>query len=94
MYYQRSIPLQWFQGTTFNPQTLFKENKTVCGFNLNQFKDYPQLLREGVSDLFRLHSEGKIKPLLDETFAFEEVSPMNIINTGKFACLDVWSVLS
>ncbi|XP_029191095.2 synaptic vesicle membrane protein VAT-1 homolog [Acropora millepora] len=63
----------WFQGVTFNPMQLFKESKTVCGFDLKEIGNFPELKKEAMTDLFKLYREGKIKPHIDHVFAFEEV---------------------
>lgn len=53
---------------------LFKESKSVCGFDLKQIRNFPELKKEAMTDLFKLYREGKIKPHIDHVFAFEEVS--------------------
>ena len=53
---------------------LFKESKTVCGFDLKEIGNFPELKKEAMTDLFKLYREGKIKPHIDHVFAFEEVS--------------------
>ena len=65
---------QWFQGVTFNPMQLLKDSKTVCGFDLKQIRHHPDLKKEAMEHLIQLYSEGKIKPVIDQVYAFEEVS--------------------
>lgn len=65
---------QWFQGVTFNPMQLLKDSKTVCGFDLKQIRHHPDLKMEAMEHLIQLYSEGKIKPVIDQVYAFEEVS--------------------
>jgi len=55
-----------------------KENKTVCGFILRELLDNHELLHEVMKHLIQLHNEGKIKPVIDEVFALEEVSAVAI----------------
>ncbi|KAJ7356038.1 Synaptic vesicle membrane protein VAT-1 [Desmophyllum pertusum] len=64
----------WFQGATFNPLQLIKDNKTVCGFYLKEvIIQQPEVVKEGMNHLFQLYNEGKIKPQIDHVFALEEV---------------------
>ena len=63
---------------TFNPTHLMKENKTVCGFILRELLDNHELLHEAMKHLIQLYSEGKIKPVIDQVFALEEVSAVAI----------------
>lgn len=55
-----------------------KENRTVCGFILRELIGNHELLHEAMKHLFELYSEGKIKPLIDQVFALEEVSAVTI----------------
>ena len=55
-----------------------KENKTVCGFMLRELIDNHELLHEAMKHLFQFYSEGKIKPVIDQVFALEEVSAVAI----------------
>ncbi|KAL9976052.1 hypothetical protein ACROYT_G013287 [Oculina patagonica] len=66
-----SLAKNWFQGATFNPMQLIKDNKTVCGFVLRY--QHPEECREAMNHLFQLYNEGKIKPHIDQVFALEEV---------------------
>ena len=50
---------------------LFKDTKSVCGFDL---KAVPiELIGEALKHLIQLYSEGKIKPVIDQVYALEEV---------------------
>lgn len=53
---------------------LFNDSKTVCGFDLKQVRHFPELRKEAMQHLLQLYSEGKIKPHIDQVYAFEEVS--------------------
>jgi len=68
-----SLAKNWFQGVTFNPMQLFNDSKTVCGFDLKQVRHLPELRKEAMQHLLQLYSEGKIKPHIDQVYAFEEV---------------------
>ena len=59
------------------PNDLYKDNRSICGFNLNQllFKQgQEEYVRSVVMKLFRLYSEGRIRPCIDSTWALEDVS--------------------
>ena len=63
--------LQWFQGVSYTSMQLFKDTKSVCGFDL---KAVPiELIGEALKHLIQLYSEGKIKPVIDQVYALEEV---------------------
>lgn len=54
---------------------LLKDTKSVCGFDLKQIgRNHPELKKEALKHLMDLYTEGKIKPCIDQVFAFEEVS--------------------
>jgi hypothetical protein len=60
-----------------SPIKLFEENKTLAGFNLrhllyqqNQF----EYVKDIVDKVFGLWKDGKIKPVIDSTWALEDVS--------------------
>ncbi|XP_068725582.1 synaptic vesicle membrane protein VAT-1 homolog [Montipora capricornis] len=63
----------WFQGVSFNPMQLLKDSKTVCGFDLKHLRNFPDLRKEALSYLLELYSEDKLKPHIDQVYAFEEV---------------------
>lgn len=55
---------------------LFDENKTLSGFNLRQLlyaQGRDQYVRDIVDRIFKLYSEGQIKPVVDSTWAFEDI---------------------
>ena len=45
----------------------------MCGFLLRELLDNHELLHEAMKHLFQLYNEGKIKPVIDQVFALEEV---------------------
>ena len=54
-----------------------EDNRSVGGFNLiNLLFDQGQdsLVQDVVKDLFKLYKEGQIKPVIDSTWAMEEVT--------------------
>lgn len=62
------------------------ENKTVSGFHLGKIKD-KELLKDAMTELFKLYTKGAIKPHVDEVFAFEDVS----LPDRPFAALHAYS---
>ncbi|XP_060521504.1 synaptic vesicle membrane protein VAT-1 homolog-like isoform X2 [Cylas formicarius] len=67
----------WWQVDKVSPLKLFDENKTLAGFNLRHLM-YQQngaaYVKDTVNKVFQLFQEGKIKPLLDSTWALEDVA--------------------
>lgn len=67
---------------------MFDENKSLAGFNLRHLmyqQDGAEHVKQTVSKVFQLFQEGKIKPLLDSTWALEDVSIHIIVFLIKFA---------
>lgn len=65
-----------------SPLKLFDENRTLCGFNLRRLmyqQNGEEHVKQTVQKVFKLFQEGKIKPLLDSTWALEDVS-WNVIS--------------
>jgi len=73
---------QWWQVDKVSPIKLFDENKTLSGLNLRHLlfqqngAPYAKRIMESVFDLWK---EGKIKPVVDSTWALEDVSSSRII---------------
>jgi hypothetical protein len=73
---------QWWQVDKVSPIKLFDENKTLSGLNLRHLlyqqngAPYAKRIMESV---FNLWKEGKIKPVVDSTWALEDVSCSLII---------------
>lgn len=67
-----------------SPIKLFDENKTLCGFNLRRLM-YQQgrtaYVHEVVQKVFDLYKDGKIKPVVDSTWALEDVSETTTENS-------------
>lgn len=54
---------------------LYDDNKSMSGFNLRQLmyqNGNHEIVRRVVNKVFKLWSEGKIKPVIDSTFALED----------------------
>jgi hypothetical protein len=68
---------QWWQVDKVSPIKLFDENKTLSGLNLRHLlyqqngAPYAKRIMESV---FALWKDGNIKPVVDSTWALEDVS--------------------
>lgn len=59
-----------------SPIKLFDENKTLSGFNLRHLmyqQGSHEYVRRAVNHVYALWNEGKIKPVVDSTWALEDV---------------------
>lgn len=73
------IPPQWWQVDKVSPIKLFDENKTLTGFNLRHLlyqQDGAEYVKNVINDVFDLFKQGKIKPVIDSTWALEDVRTM------------------
>jgi len=71
-----SLAKFWWQVDKVSPMKLFDENKTLSGFNLRQLlyaQGRDQYVRDLVDRIYKLYSEGQIKPVVDSTWAFEDI---------------------
>ncbi|KAG5678363.1 hypothetical protein PVAND_008045 [Polypedilum vanderplanki] len=72
-----SVARSWWQVDKVSPIKLFDENKTFTGFNLRHFlyqQNGADYCRTVIENVFKLYSEGKIKPVIDSVWAFEDVT--------------------
>lgn len=72
-----SVARSWWQVDKVSPIKLFDENKTLGGFNLRHLmyqQDGHQYVRNTVTKIFDLWKKGLIKPLIDSTWALEDVA--------------------
>ncbi|KAK7866727.1 hypothetical protein R5R35_003148 [Gryllus longicercus] len=71
-----SVAKSWWQVDKVSPIKLFEESKSIGGFNLRHLM-YQQngapYVQGIVSKVFDLWKEGKIKPVVDSTWALEDV---------------------
>lgn len=68
---------QWWQVDKVSPIKLFDENKSLAGLNLRHLlfqQGRVDYVRRAVDHVFALWGEGKVKPLVDSTWALEDVS--------------------
>nr|KAG5707468.1 hypothetical protein BaRGS_011972 [Batillaria attramentaria] len=66
----------WWQVDKVNPIKLFDDNKVVGGFQLRRLlfrQGQHGYVRNVVNTLFDLYRQGKIKPVIDSTWAFEDL---------------------
>lgn len=72
-----SIARSWWQVDKVSPIKLFDENKSLMGFNLRQLlyqQDGSEYVRKTVEKVFALWADGKIKPTIDSTWAYEDIA--------------------
>ncbi|GFO27084.1 synaptic vesicle membrane protein vat-1-like protein [Plakobranchus ocellatus] len=68
--------LQWWQVDKVNPLKLFDDNKVIGGFQLRRLlfrQGHHAYVRSVVTRVMELHTQGKIKPVIDSVWAFEDV---------------------
>ena len=63
----------WYNQLSLTTLKLMQSNKAVCGFHLGYISD-EQLISRTMFTLLELYSQGKIKPCIDSSYHFEEVS--------------------
>ncbi|XP_018903589.1 synaptic vesicle membrane protein VAT-1 homolog-like isoform X2 [Bemisia tabaci] len=66
----------WWQVEKFTPTKLFEDNKSVSGFNLRHLlhqQNGSAYIAGIVEKVFALFKDGKIKPIVDSTWALEDV---------------------
>lgn len=81
----------WWQVDKVSPIKLFDENKSIAGFNLRHLlyqQGGTEYVHKAMEHVFKLYSEGKIKPVVDSTWALEDVAEAmqkmhNRENVGK-----------
>jgi len=62
------------QTPRFHPLKLMSENRAVIGVHLGRMASRGALLRKELDELFRMYSEGKIKPVIGKTFPLAEAA--------------------
>jgi len=71
-----SLAKFWWQVDKVSPMKLFDENKSLSGFNLRQLlyqQGRDDYVRDIVDKVYKLYSEGQIKPTIDSSWAFEDI---------------------
>lgn len=72
-----SFAKSWWQMDKISPIRLHDENKAICGFSLRQlmFKQAgAERVREVLDKIFALYNKGKVKPIVDSVWAFEDIT--------------------
>ena len=72
---------QWWQVDKVNPIKLFDDNRSVGGFQLRRLlfrQGQHAYVRRVVETLIDLYGQGKIRPVIDSIWAFEDVSSVVI----------------
>ncbi|CAF0740629.1 unnamed protein product [Adineta steineri] len=69
----------WWQNDKISCLRLFQDSKSIHGFNLIQLltrgsNDTRRYLADIMHKVFLLYKEGKIKPVIDSVFTFDEVN--------------------
>lgn len=77
---------KWWQNDKVSCLRLFQDSKSIHGFNLIQLllngsNETRRYLGDIMHKVFILFKEGKIKPVVDSVFAFEDV---------KYTCLEIF----
>ncbi|XP_015920845.1 synaptic vesicle membrane protein VAT-1 homolog-like [Parasteatoda tepidariorum] len=71
-----SAAKSWWQVSKLKPLKLFDENRSVSGFHLRHllYKQNGHDYVKGVVErIFKLYLDGQIKPVIDSTYAFEDI---------------------
>lgn len=63
----------WRQTPRFNPIKMMNSNKSVFGVHMGMWKD-EEVLAQHIGKLFSWFKDGKIDPIIDSTFHFEDVA--------------------
>lgn len=56
------------------PVSLMNGNKAVAGVNMGRLWDWPEMIREEMSELMALYERGFIRPHIDKVFPLEEAA--------------------
>lgn len=80
---------QWWQVDKVSPLKLFDENRSLCGFNLRRLmyqQNGEEFVKKTMDKVFNLFLAGKIKPLVDSTWALEDVSTYEYLIIDSSNC--------
>ena len=62
----------YFSVRNYSPLNMITENKTVCGYSMGNLSN--ELIVEAMAAVLDLYRAGKIKPIVDSVWAYEDVS--------------------
>lgn len=57
----------------YSPLFMLGDNKSAAGYHLGHLVSEPSLFSPVIEELCRLYVDGKIKPIIDSVWAFEDV---------------------
>ena len=63
----------WRNTPKFNPMDMMTSNKSVFGVHMGRMDD-EAIFENHLSDLGKLMEQGKIKPIIDSVWRFDEVA--------------------
>lgn len=72
-----SFAKSWWQVDRINPIKLYDDNKTISGFNLRHLlfqQGQHEYVARKVQKVFELFKASKISPVIDSTWAFEDIA--------------------
>lgn len=67
---------QWWQVDKVSPIKLFDDNKSLAGLNLRHLlfqQGGTEYVHRAMENVFSLWTQGKVKPVVDSTWALEDV---------------------
>lgn len=69
-----AVAKNWYHQFSIHTLSLIQGNKSVCGFHLGYLDGETELITHAMNTILDLYKEGKIKPRIDSTWHFEQVS--------------------
>ena|SRR6218665_500532 len=73
-----SMVKTYFAVRNYSPLFMLSDNKAACGYHLGHLVDEPSIVLPVIEELCRLYEDGKIKPIIDSVWTFEDVGPIVI----------------
>ena len=64
----------FLQTPRFHPLKLLEKNASVIGVNLGRVRSRDAMLRRELDEVFRLYTDGKIKPVISKMFTLEQAA--------------------
>lgn len=72
-----SFAKSWWQVDKISPLKLYDDNKFLAGFQLRQLlfrENQHEYVRQLMDKLFKLYTDGTIKPVIDQVASFEDIA--------------------
>jgi NADPH:quinone reductase-like Zn-dependent oxidoreductase len=57
---------------SYSPLSLMTQNRSVCGYHMGKLD--PELIQSAMEELTNIYKQGKIKPQIDSSWSYEDVS--------------------